>query len=151
MKQSLAVTLFAAIALVGCSGGDGEPQAAPSPSVSASPSPSPASRARVSLATVCPDLFEHQQAAADLVTEFVDDAQALADGRASTTARFDAVIADLNYDASIAPLELVPFIEQQIATMRELRSYLQTGGERTSHFRDFRSSGLELVNQCGRA
>lgn len=154
MRQLLAGLLLS-LTLTACgdAGGDrvateASAEASTSRAAKASPSPSPSPLARVSLATACPELFEHQQSAQQLVGEFVGDAQALADAGAATTARFDDVLADLEYDSTIAPIELVPFIDAQIRTLEGLRSYLQVGGNTTTDFRDYRASGQELLNQC---
>lgn len=151
MRFVLTVVSAALLLLVGC-GGDRSPVAAPqvaSPSlVIPAKAVDTSAPARVSYATVCPDLIKHGQATVGLVGEFLDNPQRLADGGAATTARFDAVIADWEYDRDVAPEALVPFIEAQIKTTQYLRDYLQVGGARRSDFREFRSSGAEIANQC---
>jgi hypothetical protein len=77
--------------------------------------------------------------------------QKLADGGSATTARFDDVIDDLEYDAQIAPPSIVPFVEAQARTLVEIRDYLKVGGERTTELRDYRCARIEILNQCASA
>ena len=153
---SCVTSVFVLIALSACgtredsisvSGGAGQSSANPAPptiSVVTTSQGTP----KVSYETICPDLIKHGTAAADLVTEFVADPQALADKSAATTARFDGVIEDFDYDVAAAPTGLMPFLKEQIATMIELRDYLKVGGSRNTDFRKFKSAGVEIVNQC---
>lgn len=150
------ISVMVAFALSSCSAEDGsrsaaEPRGAPSTqsgSTTARTVATSASVPRVSYEAICPDLIAHGTAGADLVTEFVTDPQALADKGVATTARFDDVIDDFEYDLEAAPKALVPFLEEQIATLAELRDYLKVGGSRNTDFRKFRSAGMEVVSQC---
>lgn len=121
-----------------------EAQTQPAPSTtSAAPAPSPVvsatTRPRVSLATKCPQVLKHQQAALALVTEFTTEAQSQANSRSA--ARFDQVIAEFDYALEVAPEQPVSFIQQQRVTMSNLREYMQVVGSRTTDLRDFRPSG----------
>jgi hypothetical protein len=62
-----------------------------------------AAPARVSYATACLDLINYVHAGADLLREFINDPQRLADGAAATTARFDTMIGQFEYYSSVAP------------------------------------------------
>jgi hypothetical protein len=136
------VAIAAIISLAGCA-----VATTGSPAVSAEPSGSFAP-ARVSYATACLDLINHVTAGADLVHEFINDPQRLANGGAATTARFDAIIGKFEYYSSVGPTPLVPPIEGQIKEMRYLRDYLHVGGERNNDFREYKSTGHEIINQC---
>jgi hypothetical protein len=111
-------------------------------------SPESFARARVSYATVCLNLLHHVTAGADLVHEFVNDPQRLADRGAATTERFDAIIRQFEYYSSVGPTPLVRPIEGQIKEMRYLRDYLHVGGERNNDFQEYKSTASEIINQC---
>lgn len=140
--------ILTALALAGCAA-TGTPAAQPGTiTPSSTATSSTAAPPRVSYATACYQVAQHLLPAADLVAEFVTDAQKLANGGQATTRRFDAAIADFDYDAQVAPGPLVPFIQEQRDTLVDLRSYLQVGGARNTDLRAFRSSGPEIINQC---
>lgn len=120
---------------------------ASSPVLSAEPSAT-FSPARVSYTAVCLDLIKQVNAGADLVHEFINDPQRLANGGAATTARFDAMIGGFEHYSSIAPTPLVSHINKQIEEMRYLRDYLHVGGTRNNDFQEYKASGIEIINQC---
>ncbi len=53
--------------------------------------------------------------------------------------------------SSVAPMPLVLFIGEQIEMLRYLRAYLHVGGARNTDFREYKSAGLEIVDQCAAA
>jgi hypothetical protein len=120
-------------------------QSTPSPPIQSAPGTYPA---RVSYATACLDLINHVTAGADLVHEFINDPQRLANGGAAATARFDAIIGKFEYYSSVGPTPLVRPIEGQIKEMRYLRDYLHVGGTRNNDFQEYKSTGHEIINQC---
>jgi hypothetical protein len=128
--------------LAGCAG-----PTANSPVLSAEPSTT-FSPVRVSYTAVCLDLIKQVQAGAELVHEFINDPQRLANGGAATTARFDAMIGKFEYYSSIGPTPLVSHINKQIEEMRYLRDYLHVGGARNNDFQEYKASGLEIINRC---
>jgi serine/threonine protein kinase len=120
-------------------------QSTPSQPIESAPGTYPA---RVSYATACLDLINHVTAGAELVQEFINDPQHLANGGAATTERFDALIGKFEYYSSVGPTPLVRPIEGQIKEMRYLRDYLHVGGERNNDFQEYKSTGHEIINQC---
>lgn len=121
--------------LAGCAGSTSR-----SPVLSAEPSRT-LSPARVSYTAVCLDLIKQVQAGTELVHEFINDPQDLANGGTETTARFDAMIKDFEYYSSIAPTPSISYIDDQIEEMRYLRDYLHVGGARSSDFREYKLPG----------
>lgn len=146
MTRTGALILAVALALLAGCGSSIPGTPAPTSTTSVTTSTAPP---RLSWPVACHEIVQDLPAAADLVTEFVTDAQKLADGGPATTDRFDAAIKDLDYDAQIAPLPLVPFIGQQRDTLDGIRDYLIVGGARSTDLRDFRTSGPEIIMQCG--
>jgi hypothetical protein len=122
-------------------------QSTPSQPIQNAPGTYPA---RVSYATACLDLLHHVTSSANLAKELVNDTQRLADGGAATTARFDQIIEDFQYDREVAPEPLVPFISTELETMKGLRRYLLVGAGVTwqPDFREYKSAASEIINQC---
>jgi hypothetical protein len=129
------VAIAATISLVGCA-------------ATTTGSPESFAPARISYATACLDLLNHVTAGADLVHEFIDDPQRLANRGAATTERFDAIIGKFEYYSSVGPTPLVRPIEGQVKEMRYLRDYLHVGGERNNDFQEYKSTASEIINQC---
>jgi serine/threonine protein kinase/GAF domain-containing protein len=120
-------------------------QSTPSQPIQSAPGTYPT---RVSYATACLDLNNHVTAGAELVQEFINDPQRLANRGAATTERFDALIGKFEYYSSVGPTPLVRPIEGQIKEMRYLRDYLHVGGTRNNDFQEYKSTGHEIINQC---
>jgi serine/threonine protein kinase len=123
-------------------------QSTPSQPIESAPGTYPT---RVSYATACLDLINHVTAGAELVQEFINDPQRLANRGAATTERFDALIGKFEYYSSVGPTPLVRPIEGQIKEMRYLRDYLHVGGTRNNDFQEYKSTGHEIINQCAAA
>ena len=102
--------------------------------------------ARVSYATACLDLLHHVTSGADLVHEFLNDPQHLANRGAATTERFDAIIGKFEYYSSDGPTPLVRPIEGQIKEMRYLRDCLHVCGERNNDFQEYKLTASEIIN-----
>jgi len=146
---ALAVLAAVLLLLSGCAARSGPSAAEPVPAPSTTSAPTTHQEiARVSYATICPDLLAHGTASADLVSEFVNDPQAMANQHTATTARFDTVIEDLEFDIAAAPAQLSPFIREQVTTLVELREFLQVGGTRHTELRRYKSASMEILNQC---
>lgn len=157
MRVVIAVT--ALLLAAGCGSNSLTSKSEPAPAATSEvPASTLAPLPRVSYATICPELLKHEKASAHLLAELFQDAQALADGGDTTTDRFNAIIEDLEYDKTISPEPLVPFIEWQLGVMRELRDYVHVGGELNTDvqldeewatdLREYLSAGQEIINQC---
>ena len=105
---------------------------------------------RLSYAEFCPQVLPHLSAAADLVTEFVAEANA---GTLTYSVpaedRFDTVIDDFDRDRRVAPQPLVRLINAQRDALVQMRGQLQIGGERVIELEAFRTSGPEIITRCG--
>lgn len=108
-----------------------------------------ASKDRLPWTEACPRIGPHLVTTQDFVTEFVEDAQALADRQAETRHRLDLIIADLDRDRMVAPEPLVPHLTVVIDTMRGLRDYYEVGGERYTHLEPYRQASFDIILTCG--
>lgn len=126
----------------------GPSPATPQASPTVTPSPFPP---RVSLPVACVETVPRVRAAVDLIAEFGEQPQVMADAAATSRARFDKAIDDLDYSRRTAPEELAPYLGVIRDELSDIRAYLQRGGTRTNDFRAVTSSSLEIASRCGGA
>lgn len=104
--------------------------------------------ARVSYYEACPALMRHGQEAADLILAVSSNAQALFDDHDRSVARVDTAIADFTADERTAPEEVTPQLDTQLATLRELRDYLQVAGAKQWDFTAYKAAGNQIASHC---
>ncbi|MEU3458058.1 hypothetical protein ABZ671_31385 [Micromonospora sp. NPDC006766] len=129
--------------------GSNSPQAGSTSATSFSPSPSPTQSPtafRVGEQAACIELFPHLQAAADLVTAISKKP----DGSTVDQDKLDSTIAALDHVIDVAPVDMVPALQEQVGPLRDLQAIFNTGQNRKLNFENFRSSGIDLVTRCGK-
>lgn len=114
-------------------------QAAP-PSVTPSPT-----ALRVGLGGICPELVKTLQQSVDLVTE--SQKGTLTHGQA-TGDRFDAVLSAFAEEARLGPENLVPYIDQQVTSLKQVKG-ASGGGTGGFQISEYRAAARELLSQCG--